>query len=81
MENKETRINWKINDIIRHRLSGHPYLIIHISRYACTVVDLESHESPLPSFTLLPRNYSDYARDRDLELKKNGEFTYHPITL
>lgn len=76
-----TRVTWKINDTIRHRMTSHPYLVVHISRYSCTVIDLESRADPLESFTILPRNYGDYASDHEMILKKNGEFCYTPLTL
>lgn len=81
MENTVTRVKWKINDTIRHIASGHPYLVIHISRYSCLVIDLHSHDSPIPSLTILPRNYHEYASDNELTLKKNGSFCYTQMTL
>lgn len=82
MEDIVTRIKrWKINDVIRHIKTGHPYLVTHISRYSCTIIDLQSNESPLPSLTILPRDYAEYGSDQELTLKKNGEFIYLPLTL
>ena len=79
------RINWKVNDKIRNKETGHPYLVLHVSRYYCTVIDLESKDPLVQPFILLPRNFNEYAKDHDMELtvKKNGLMNWHynPIYL
>lgn len=77
----DVRINWKVNQVIRHRLTGHPYLILHVSKYFCTVIDLETDDPLTPTWTLLQRNFDDYALDHDMRVKKNEDWEYYHISI
>ncbi len=58
---------WKKNDIIRHKISGHPYLVIHIYKNMGTIVtDMMVNSNPSITFTILPRDYNQYAMDSDM---------------
>ena len=65
------KTNWKVNQVIRHRDTGHPYLILHTSNYYISMVDLMVDPPLAIMLTLLPRHYDEYALDSDIKLKKN----------
>lgn len=86
MDEQDIRINWKVNDRIRNKETGHPFLVLHVSKYYCTIVDLESNEPLVTPWILLQRNFDEYAKDQDMELvvkKKSSimEWQYHPVYL
>lgn len=77
---------WKIRDIIRNKITGHPYLVIHVYQFRGTaVVDLEDDKDLEPALIILPRRYDEYAPDYQMndDVKKNDEvvFTYKPAFL
>ena len=70
----ETHIKWRVNDIIRNKATGHPYLVLHVSRYYCSIVDLNTQDPLSPTWTLLQRDFDKYASDEDMEaIKKKDE--------
>lgn len=77
------RPTWKAKDIIRNKLTGHPYKVLHVFNYNATIiVDLEDR-SPLPlMYSLLPREYSNYAKDSDMEfnefITRKPKFEFKP---
>ena len=86
------RPTWKVGNIIRHKATGHPYQVIHIFKFstatepspgsATVLIDLNDRSELPISFTLLPRNYDDYAVERDMELKKDSiTWQYNSISL
>lgn len=84
MDEEHIRINWKVNDRIRSKATGHPFLVLHVSRHYCQIIDLENKEPLVTPLILLPRNYGEYAKDHEMDLKKNGsimEWVYSPIYL
>jgi hypothetical protein len=81
---KTIQCNWKKCDIIRNKLSGTPYFVIHKFEYVCTLIIDMTDTSQLPqSLTLLPKDYDNYAlaSDMEAEVKKNEdiEWKYNPI--
>ncbi len=84
MEDEHVRINWKVNDRIRNKETGHPFLVLHVSRHYCTIIDLESKDQLIQPLILLPRDFGRYAKDHEMDLvKKNNslEWVYSPIYL
>lgn len=84
MATESARYYWKIGDVIRHKRTGHPYLVIHIYHQSATIlVDLEDSSPLRPTLTLLNSEYPDYAPDHDMEQKKTVnnrmEWNYSPI--
>ena len=71
MEEQLPKAKWKINDIIRHRDTNHPYLVLHTSNYYTSIVDLMEGALLVQMLTLLPRHYEEYVLDKELRLKKN----------
>jgi|GEM_PF-4455805 len=64
------RPNWKVGEIIRHKSTGHPYLVQHIYKFVSTlVIDLCDPQTPIPGLFILPRNYDDYATDTCFQVK------------
>lgn len=76
---------WKVGDIIRHKGSGHPYLVTGIRKYLCTyVVDLEDKNLPRPSLVFTKADYDNYAADKDMDertMNDTIEWHYNPLTL
>lgn len=59
---------WKANEVIRHIHSGHPFLVIHVfSRTGTLICDLESGLVAAPGQVLLPKNYTEFAKDSQME--------------
>jgi len=85
--NYDTSIDtpWKKGDMVRHKITGHPYKVIHIYRYVCTIlIDLEDREQLAQPYILLPRSYDDYALDEVMQqVKKNDsvEWQFSPFPL
>ena len=77
------RINWKIGETIRNKETAHPYLVIHPSQHFVSVVDLIDPSPILPTLTILPRNYADYARDNQMDSHERSgfriDFTFNPL--
>lgn len=71
MKDDLPKTKWKVNDVIRHLDTGHPYLILYTSNYFINVVDLLVDPPLAIMLTLLPRHYEEYALDSDIKLKKN----------
>lgn len=70
---------WKRGEIIREKGTAHPFLVIHVHKDICTmVVDLEDHRKLPTAYAVLPREYSDYALDEEMETKASG-WTFAPI--
>lgn len=79
MEPQTARVIWTAKDVIRHKITGKPYLVKHVwIDIATDVIDLEAAIDPQPTVTILPRSYSYYALDRDFTLKGH-ELCYEPI--
>jgi hypothetical protein len=78
------RCDWKKNDIIRNKETGHPYLVIHVSKAVATIlVDLQDNE-PLPiTRLLLARDYAKYTLDLNMEAKSTLsdtiQWNYNPL--
>lgn len=73
--------DWTREDIIRNKATGHPYKVIHVYKALATIlVDLENKSSLTSTVTLMPSGYSDYAKDRDMSVKKN-DWEYNPVYL
>ena len=53
-------------NIIRNKKSGHPYLVCYINAVCILVVDIKKEGNPISLFAILPRDYSKYARDIDM---------------
>jgi hypothetical protein len=85
MEEQDVRINWKVNDRIRNKETGKPFLVLHVSKYYCQLVDLEDKQPLVQPLILLQRNFADYAKDQDMELVKKKssimEWEFHPVYL
>lgn len=63
---------WKTNDIIRHKTTGHPFLVIHVYKYICTIiVDLESNTALTQTLALLPKDYDKYANEHNMQAKES----------
>lgn len=76
------RTNWQVNDVIRHKMTGHPFLVVHIYKYVCTiVVDLKDDRKLRPTLTLLPSDYDEYAPDWQMEELVDGKLTYKPVEI
>ncbi len=79
--NPTTRVHWHDNDIIRHKLTGKPYRIIHIwIDRAIELMDLESKNALEPVILLKPSHYNEFAKDRDFTFKEE-RLSYEPITI
>ena len=84
---KNILTKWRVNDVIREKTTGHPFLVLHIYKFMCTIiVDLEDHTPLRPMLTLLPERYDEYATDWEMkaEEKKRGDsvdldWKYSPI--
>lgn len=76
---------WKVNDVIRQKVTGHPYLIVHIHKYVATfIVDMEDKASPSSPLVLLPRAYDDYTVDWNMVTKETDEgveFEFNPLQI
>jgi hypothetical protein len=73
MEEKQEnlKVRWHKNDIIRHKITGHPLLVLHIYKNICTiVVDLESTEPLSQTYALLPKCYNYYAHDSEMKCEE-----------
>lgn len=77
---EQKRPNYKVNDVIRNKQSGHPYLILHVSRFYLTVIDLEDNNKMVLPLVILSRNFDEYAIEHNMELKKN-KWEYKPVIL
>lgn len=67
-------VKWHKNDIIRHKLTGHPLFVLHVYLNICTlVVDLVSNQPLSPTYALLPKCYNYYARDEDMKCKEKED--------
>ena len=71
MKDDLPKAKWKVNSVIRHLETGHPYLVLHTSNFYTGIVDLMVDPPLAQLLTLLPRHYEEYALDSDIKLKKN----------
>lgn len=83
---KSISCNWKKGEIIRNKLTGTPYFVIHKFEYVCTLIIDMTDTSQLPQLlTLLPKDYNNYAlaSDMEAEVKKNDdvEWKFNPAIL
>jgi hypothetical protein len=66
--------NWNKNDIIRHKVTGHPYLVVHVYQHVSTIIiDLLDKSSLRITYTIVPSEYDNYTKDKNMEqtIKKN----------
>ncbi len=79
-------VSWTKNDIIRHKMSGKPYKVIHVyTGIATMMVDMTYGGELTTAEMLFPRDYISYAKDKDFECKKKQndelQFKYKPLVL
>lgn len=80
-EDRLTRPKWRVGDIIRSKITAHPYRVIHIYKYFATIlIDMLDNSELQPTFTLLPRKYEDYCIDSDMRMK-GEEWEYQPLSI
>jgi len=59
-------MTFQVNDIVRSKKGGHPYLVVYANETCCLVTDMTRNDDPMILFALLPRDYHKYARDMDM---------------
>lgn len=70
--NQWVKIKWRVNDIIRNKENGHPYLVLAVNKIYSLLVDLEEKDTFKTPLTLLSRDFYKYARDHEMEKKSRG---------
>lgn len=63
------KYHFYVNQIIRHRDSGHPYLILQIGKPYILVCDLENKASPTPILVILLKDLKYFVPDVEMEDK------------
>ncbi len=75
------RPSFKVGEIIRHKLTGQPYRVIHIYKYYGTIlIDLTDRNPLATTLTLKPCYYEDYAPDRDMKMVGDW-WQYQPVSI
>jgi hypothetical protein len=59
-------MTYQVGDVVRAKKGGHPYLVCYVNETCCLVTDMTRNDDPALLFALLPRDYSKYARDMDM---------------
>jgi hypothetical protein len=54
------------DQVIRHKKTGKPVLVVHVYRNATIVADLEDPNSPTKIMTILIRDYGDWFPDEKM---------------
>ncbi len=80
------RPTWKKQDIIRDIKTGKPYLVLQVILDTATIiVDMNDHSTPSLPLTLLPRDYSAFALDHDMDVIEDEDntvsFALNPVVI
>jgi len=63
---------WKVGDLIRHKNSGKPYVVVHLYHQVGTMIADMEERHPVARM-LFKRDYEDFARDRDMQITESPE--------
>lgn len=58
---------YRPQQIIRHRLTGRPLLVVHVYRTCTMVVDSEDSNNPTKVMALLERDYYNWLPDEEMK--------------
>lgn len=65
------KARWHAGELIRNRESGSPYFVVHVYKGVCTLIfDATAHAAILPLGILMVRDYSQFARDIEMDSVK-----------
>lgn len=76
---------WTPSQIIRHRDTGQPLLVLHVYRTCTIVAPVNSTAMLVTPLVLLEREYHYFTRDTDEEntdpVNYEGHWKYHPVDM
>ena len=72
------KYNYRLHQIIRHKKTAHPYLILQMLKPYFLVCDLENKQTPVPTLVILIKDIKYFVPDSEMKdevVEHNGYWT------